>query len=122
MISLIFVDRAHLNCVCYSASDRLIGRALEARETLERVNLYERPRQVATYRYALKQQAGDRRAPLRRLLCMLQEYPREAFLIAIASAERYRLFDLDRLKKLVLRQITDDNFCVTPGSAIPRGD
>ena len=44
---------------------------------------------------------------------MLQEYPRDAFLTALASAERYRLFDLDRLEKMVLRQIADDYFVLT---------
>jgi len=44
---------------------------------------------------------------------MLQEYPREAFLTALASAERYRLFDLDRLERMVLRQIADDYFVLT---------
>jgi hypothetical protein len=68
---------------------------------------------VASFLQALKQQCGGRRAPLRRLLSMLQEYPREAFLTALASAERYRLFDLDRLEKMVLRQIADDYFVLT---------
>ena len=68
---------------------------------------------VASFLHALKQQCGGRRAPLRRLLSMLQEYPREAFLTALASAERYRLFDLDRLEKMVLRQIADDYFVLT---------
>ena len=68
---------------------------------------------VASFLQALKQQSGGRRAPLRRLLSMLQEYPREAFLTALASAERYRLFDLDRLERMVLRQIADDYFVLT---------
>jgi transposase len=147
----------HVNRIRYSAPYRLIGRALEVRETLERVDLYEGPRRVAShgrlygpmdtrvtdpahrpprgqglgrhpqpapeetemlqleprvasYLKALKQHIGDRRAPLRRLLSMLQEYPRDAFLSALAQAERYRLFDLDRLEKMVLRQIADEYF------------
>jgi hypothetical protein len=68
---------------------------------------------LAGYLQGLKQQIGDRRAPLRRLLSMLQEYPREAFLAALASAERYRLFDLDRLEKMVLRQIAEDYFVLS---------
>jgi hypothetical protein len=150
----------HVNRIAYSAPYRLIGRALEVRETLDRVDLYEGPRRVAThtrvygpldtrvtdpahrpprgqgltrhplpspeeteilqleprvasYLQALKQQAGGRRAPLRRFLSMLQEYPRQAFLTALASAEQYRLFDLDRLEKMVLRQIADDYFVLT---------
>jgi hypothetical protein len=148
----------HLNRVRYSAPYRLIGRALEVRETLERVDLYDGPRRVAThgrlygpldtrvtdpthrpprgqglarhpqpapeqieilqieprlasYLHALKRAIGDRRAPLRRLLSMLQEYPREAFLTAIDIAERYRLFDLDRLEKIVISiRVASRNF------------
>jgi hypothetical protein len=45
---------------------------------------------------------------------MLQEYPREAFLAALADAERYRLFELDRLEKMVLRRIADEYFVLKP--------
>jgi transposase len=147
----------NLNRVRYSAPYRLIGRALEVRETLERVVLYDGPRRVASharvhgpldtrvtdpahrpprgqglnrhrppapeqieileieprlisYLKAFKQYVGERRAPLRRFLSMLRDYPREAFLAALAEAERYRLFDLDRLEKMVLRRIADDYF------------
>jgi len=146
-----------VNRVRYSAPYRLIGRALEVRETLDRVAIYEGPRGVASharvlgpwdirvtdpahrpprgqglsrhrpespeqteilqieprlasYVQALKQSIGERRAPLRRLLSMLRDYPREPFLAAVADAERYRLFDLDRLEKMVLRRIADDYF------------
>jgi transposase len=147
----------NVNRVRYSAPYRLIGRALEVRETLERVVLYEGPRRVGSharlhgpvdtrvtdpshrpprgqghsrhrppapelieilqiepclsgYLKAFRQHVGERRAPLRRLLSMLRDYPREAFLAAVADAERYRLFDLDRLEKMVLRRIADDYF------------
>ncbi|MGH8141994.1 MAG: Mu transposase domain-containing protein [Steroidobacteraceae bacterium] len=147
----------HLNRVRYSAPWRLIGRALEVRETLDRVDLYDGPRRAAShervwsaldtrvtdpahrpprgelaahraqpapeaieilqleprlanYLAALKRQIGDRRAPLRRLLAMLQEYPREPFLAAVALAEQYRLFNLDRLERMVLREIAHDYF------------
>ncbi len=147
--------------VRYSAPYRLIGRALEVRETLERVILYDGPRRVASharvhgpvdtrvtdpahrpprgqglsrhrppapeqieilqieprlcsYLKSLKQYVGERRAPLRRFLSMLRDYPREAFLAALADAERYRLFDLDRLEKMVLRRIADDYFPIDP--------
>ena len=147
----------NVNRVRYSAPYRLIGRALEVRETLERVVLYDGPRRVASharvhgpfdtrvtdpshrpprgqglsrhrpsapelieilqiapcltlYLNAFKQHVGERRAPLRRLLSMLRDYPREPFLAAVADAERYRLFDLDRLEKMVLRRIADDYF------------
>jgi len=151
----------NVNRVRYSAPYRLIGRALEVRETLERVILYEGPRRVASharvhgpfdtrvtdpahrpprgeglsrhrppapeqleileieprlcsYLKSLKQYVGERRAPLRRFLSMLRDYPREAFLAALADAERYGLFDLDRLEKMVLRRIADDYFPIDP--------
>jgi hypothetical protein len=147
----------NVNRIRYSAPYRLIGRALEVRETLERVVLYDGPRRVASharihgpfdtrvtdpahrpprgqgltrhrppapelidilqieprlssYLNAFKQYVGERRAPLRRLLSMLREYPREPFLAAITDAERYRLFELDRLETMVLRRIADDYF------------
>lgn len=148
----------HVNRIRYSAPYRLIGRALEVRETIERVDLYQGPRCVAThirvlgpldtrvtdpahrpprgegrsarshlpapeaiqmlqidgrlasYLQRLKQHLGDRRAPLRRLLSMLQEYPREAFIAAVELAEHYRLFDLDRLERMVLKRIAKDYF------------
>jgi hypothetical protein len=147
----------NVNRIRYSAPYRLVGRALEVRETLERIVLYDGPRRVASharvhgpfdtrvtdpahrpprgqglsrhrppapeqieilqiepclcsYLKSLKQYVGERRAPLRRLLSMLRDYPRAPFLAAIADAERYRLFDLDRLEKMVLRRIADDYF------------
>lgn len=68
---------------------------------------------VASYLKAFKHHIGDRRVPLRKLLGMLQEYPREAFLSALAEAERYGLFDLNRLEKMVLRQIAADYFVLS---------
>jgi len=65
---------------------------------------------LSGYLNAFKKYVGERRAPLRRFLSMLRDYPREAFLAAVADADRYRLFDLDRLEKMVLRRIADDYF------------
>lgn len=151
----------HVNRIRYSAPYRLIGRTLEVRETLERIDLYEGPRRVASharscgpldtrvtdpthrpprgqglgrhrqpapeelemlqleprladYLQAFKQQIGDRRAPLRRLLAMLQEYPRAAFLAALGVAQQYRLFDLDRLERMVLKRVAAEYFVVAP--------
>ena len=65
---------------------------------------------LASYLQALKRQIGQRRAPLRRLRAMLQDYPRSAFLAALAIAEHYRLFDLDRLERMVLKRIAAEYF------------
>jgi hypothetical protein len=89
--------------------ERLARRAQPAPEEIEMLQLEPR---LASYLAGLKRQVGDRRAPLRRLLSMLQEYPREALLAAVALAEQYRLFDLDRLEKMVLREIAHDYFVI----------
>jgi len=67
---------------------------------------------VAGYLKQLKQHIGNRRAPLRRLLAMLKEYPRDAFLAALATAEQHGLFDLERLEKMVLKGIAKEYFVV----------
>jgi transposase len=47
---------------------------------------------------------------LRRLLGMIRDYPRAPLLAAVRTALEYRLFDLDRLDRLVLRHIAKDYF------------
>ena len=76
----------------------------------ELIEILQIDSRMTCYLNAFKSHVGERRAPLRRLLSMLRDYPREPFLAAIADAERYRLFDLDRLEKMVLRRIADDYF------------
>jgi len=66
---------------------------------------------VPAYAAALKQRcAGRGVAALRRLLTLYREYPRPAVVRAVALAEHYGLFDLDRLERLVLRVIATDFF------------
>lgn len=50
---------------------------------------------------------------LRRLAQMRRDYPRQPFLDAVKSAAHYGLFDLDRLERMVLRNIASAYF-VTP--------
>jgi len=47
---------------------------------------------------------------LRQLLRMIREYPAGPLWDAIAEAERYGLFDLDRVERMVLRRIAHDYF------------
>jgi len=58
---------------------------------------------------------GSNRWPvaLRRLAQMRRDYPRQPFLDAVKSAAQYGLFDLDRLERMVLRNIASAYF-VTP--------
>jgi len=77
---------------------------------------------MASYLPGFKAASGHRRVPLRRLLSMLQEYPRAAFLAALTQAEHYRLFDLDRLERMVLKQIACDYFILPLPLKEPDGD
>lgn len=158
----------HINRIRYSAPYRLIGRQLEVRETMSRVELYDGPRTVAAhvrvpgpldarvtdpahrpprgegrakqgpppeevtlleteprlagYLALLKKHVGGRRNPLRRLLSMVRDYPREPFMAAVVSAEQYGLFDLDRLERMVLRQIAHDYFILPVERIEPEDD
>lgn len=47
---------------------------------------------------------------LRQLLRLVREYPREPLVAAIAEAERYGLYDLDRVERMILRRVARDYF------------
>lgn len=47
---------------------------------------------------------------LRQLLRMAREYPKEPFLAAIAEAQRFGLYELDRVERMVIRRIAGDYF------------
>jgi hypothetical protein len=47
---------------------------------------------------------------LRQLVRMAGEYPRDAFLAAVAEAAQYGLYDLDRLERMILRRIASEYF------------
>ena len=49
---------------------------------------------------------------LRRLAQMRRDYPRDAFLSAVRSAAHYGMHDLDRLERMVLRNIATEYFVV----------
>lgn len=97
------------------------GLAHRAQPAPEEIQMLQIEPRLGGYLTALKQQVGQRRAPLRRLLSMLQEYPRAAFLAALTLAEQYRLFDLDRLERMVLKRIAEDYFVVPFELTAPEG-
>jgi transposase len=77
----------------------------------EEIEILAREPRMSAYVAAFKQHVGGRGIlPLRRLLGMLREYPREPLLAAVARAQQYGLFDLGRLERLVLGQIRQDYF------------
>lgn len=70
---------------------------------------------LTAYVAALKHHAGGRATlALRRLLGLVRDYPRDSFLAAASHAEHYKLFDMERLERLVLRHIAHDYFIVSP--------
>jgi hypothetical protein len=41
---------------------------------------------------------------------MVREYPRQALLDAVHEADRYGMYDLDRLERMILRRVQRDFF------------
>lgn len=153
----------------YSVPWKLIGRRMEVRETKDRIEIFDGPRQVASHAKVidpldvrvscrehrpprgegpwarrscpeeeqllrLVPQLGDylgelkKRAPgralrdVRRLLRMVADYPREPLLAAFATAHEYRLYDLERVERLLLRSLTRDFFRVSLDTPDERDD
>lgn len=68
---------------------------------------------LAGYVAGLKKHSnGSGVLAMRRLLKFVHDYPREPLIAAVRSAEHYGLFDLERLERVVLRQIATDYFVV----------
>lgn len=141
----------------YSVPYKLIARQMEVRESKQRIDVFDGPRQVASHRRvidpsdvrltkpehrpprgegrpkseppreqaellatapelasyvaALRQRAYGRGVKaLQCLLRLVREYPRDALLPVLRTAEQYGLYDLDRVERMVLRQIARDYF------------
>lgn len=68
---------------------------------------------LPAYAAALQKRSACRGTmPLRRLLALRRDYPRQAFLEAVTIALQYGLFDLDRLERLTLRLIAKEYFAL----------
>ena len=66
---------------------------------------------LAGYIAQLKKRASGRGTlALRRLLKIMRDYPRSPFLTAVQEAVNYGLFDLERLERMVLKQIAHEYF------------
>jgi hypothetical protein len=88
------------------------GQGLQRNKPLaeEKALIQEAP-QIQEYVTALKSRAAGRGTlALRRLLAIVRDYPREPVLRAVCAAQHYGLFDLERLERMVLRQIAHDYF------------
>ncbi len=72
--------------------------------------------EMAAYVALLKKRGRSWRA-LRRLMTMVNDYPREPLLAAVRIATHYGLDDMDRLESLVLRHIAGSYFPLPPEAA-----
>jgi len=52
--------------------------------------------------------------PLRRLLRLVDDYPRSVLLEAIQSAAQYGLYDLERVETMILRKLAREYFQIKP--------
>lgn len=78
---------------------------------------------VPAFARTVKERAGSRwPTVLRRLAQMLRDYPKQPFLAAVESASHYGLFDIDRLERMVLRNIATEYFVAPADRGTPNDD
>jgi hypothetical protein len=149
----------HVDGHIYSVPYQLIGKAVEVRETKDKVRVFVGPREVAVhdkaisttkqrktlpehrpprgqhavhvppllgereladaglpfadYAQTLKKRVGPRwPIALRRLAQMRRDYPTAPLAAAIETAAHYGLYDLDRLERMILRNVATAYFIV----------
>jgi len=69
--------------------------------------------ELADYVEALKQRSRKMIfLALRQLLKLVREYPRDPLLAAVREAQRYGLYDLDRVERMILKRIARDYFLI----------
>jgi hypothetical protein len=82
--------------------------------------LRDRLPEAGEYLQALKKRSPGRATlALRRLLQLLNDYPRVPLLEALRTALAYGLFDLERVERMILRQLAHEYFQIHPD---PDGD
>jgi hypothetical protein len=111
-------DRAH------GPQVSLAGTSLPARPRLSPLRcgpgreklLRERLPEVSEYLQALKKRSPGRATlARRRLLQLVNDYPRAALLEALRTALAYGLFDLERVERMILRKLACEYFQIPPG-------
>jgi len=84
--------------------------------TPEEKLLRERLLEVGEYLQALKKRSPGRSTlALRRLLQLVNDYPRAPLLEALRTAPAYGLFDLERVERMILRKLAREYFQIHPG-------
>jgi hypothetical protein len=83
----------------------------QAKGLREKKIILEEAPELSTYLSQLETRGpGSTTVRLRRLLSMIREYPRKPLVAAIAEAEHYGLFDLERVERMVLGRIAGNYF------------
>jgi transposase len=78
---------------------------------------------LGQYVLELKNRASGNAVPaMRRLLRMLQDYPREPLLQTVAIARHYGLYNLERLEQMLLRQLREQYFVLPQDEQQAGGD
>lgn len=80
--------------------------------SVEEKRIRERMPEAIPYVALIKSKKRSATRALRWLLRIIDEYPRDAVAGALHEALRYRMHDLDRLERMVLRRIARDFFVV----------
>jgi len=87
------------------------GVRLSKQPTPDEAELLRAEPPLPDFARGVKERASSRwPTVLRRLAQMRRDYPSKPFLAAVASASHYGLFDLDRLERMVLRNIATEYF------------
>lgn len=95
-------------------------RAVEQQGSPDERELQQAEAPIADYAVALKKKGSNRwPVAIRRLAQMRRDYPKGPLLKAINEAAHYGLYDVDRLERMVLRNIAADYF-VVPLNKPPR--
>ena len=92
------------------------GRATQGPCPEEQELLLVQPALTAYVKRLKKHQGGRCTRAMRRLLKMVRDYPQAPLLSALSRAEQYGLFDLERLERLILKEIATDYFELSIGS------
>lgn len=94
---------------------------VERQPTPDERELLEAESPLPEYAKTVRQRASNRwPAVMRRLAQMRRDYPRKPFLDAVMTAIHYGLHDLDRLERMVLRNIATEYFVAPADGTTPR--
>jgi hypothetical protein len=80
----------------------------------EKLLLARLPEAVGYLEALKKRYPGRVTLPLRRLLRLVNDYPRAPLLEVLQAATQYGLFDLDRVESMVLRKLAREYFQIKP--------